>query len=118
MVYKKGKKNKLKVEDKVQAKPELVKWYVEHLNELNLVPGHTELMEKDYGDVANWLSHYLTKKMPVGKVLAYGAADIEPSKEDPNKWVDAKDLNNVYVEFKMRYGKYRTYVSERSLKKV
>jgi hypothetical protein len=118
MTDKKGKKNKLKIGDKVQATQNLVSYYVTHLNENFLVPSKTEFKEESYPDIANWLSAHLTKKLPKGKVIGYGATACYPSKKDSNKWEDKKDELNVCVEFKMRYGKYRAYYSENNLKRI
>jgi hypothetical protein len=120
MNFIKRKNNKLKIGDRVQARPELVGWYVSHMNENWKVGGATEIKPDAYADVAGWLSAHLTEKMPVGKVVGYGSRAAGPiNNGDPaSKWVELDNESCVRIDFKLRYGKYSTYVHERDVKKV
>jgi hypothetical protein len=116
--YEKGKKNKLKVGDAVQMKPERVKWEVEHMCEMNLVGGKGEFRPKDYAFVAGFLHAEITQKMPKGEVVGYGSTAEGPSKADPNKWVVYDGENCVRVEFRLKYGKCTHYYHERDCVKL
>jgi hypothetical protein len=106
MEFAKGKKNKLNVGDKVEAKPELVLWHATNLCGSYLAGGLGEFQTKDHRDVAGWLSAQITQKMPKGTILSFGSHE------------DDRDLSYIRVEFKTRYGKISTYVSEKDVKKV
>lgn len=116
--YEKGKKNKLKVGDAVQMKPERVKWEVEHMCEMNLVGGKGEFHSKDYAFVAGFLHAEITQKMPKGEVVGYGSTAEGPSKADPNKWVEIDGENCVKVQFRLKYGKYTHFYHERDCVKL
>ena len=113
MEYKKGKKNKLKIGDEVEFTPECVEWFATHLVD-NYSQAHDcyykrEIL-KNLGDIHGWLDAYLSKKMPKGKVIGYGADD------------EIKGFNNVRVRHKFKHGWIEAYYSEvtsvKKLKKV
>jgi hypothetical protein len=114
----KGKKNKLKIGQKVRALPSLVKWHASHLSwSLGLAitedgaydKGQREIPLESMENVYVWSGAYLSGKMPTGVVDRYGAPDND----------DGIDRNNVYVEFTFKTGlgniKYGTYVHERDV---
>jgi hypothetical protein len=114
----KGKKNKLRIGDKVEMTQEQIKFYCENINDLFLASTQTELEATDYASVAGFYHAILTGIMPKGKVLGFGATDSGPESKGSHKWVDLKDQKTVRVTFKLKYGTYSAYFSERYLRKI
>ena len=119
--FERGKKNKLKIGDAVQMKPERVKWEVEHMCEMNLIGGKGEFHPKDYAFVASFLHAELTEKMPKGVVTGYGSTAEGPANngdEDTDKWVEYDGENCIKVEFRFKYSKHTHYYHERDVVKL
>jgi hypothetical protein len=119
---KKGKANKLKIGQKVEASPHLVDWYSGHLSWLfgqdkngkdGYNKGEKEILEESLRDVYAWSNAKLGGLMPHGIVSHYGDydCDIKTGKTLKRK--------NVYVDFifKTEIGdiEYGAYFSESDL---
>lgn len=93
---KKGKKNKLKIGDKVKAKQSLVDYQTSHICTSYSVPGensYDRIIHKDHFQaIYLWLRAKLTGEMPVGTVEHYGMDG------------DGKErgLKCVYIRFKVK----------------
>jgi hypothetical protein len=118
---KKGKKNKLKVGQKVVAKQRLVDWTASHLcwcvgklvkDDSAYDKGQTEIPLESLDYVYMWSGAKLSGKMPTGVVTHYGMADND----------DRIDRKNVYIEFTFKTGlgnlKYGCYVHEKDLELI
>ena len=99
----KGKKNKLKIGQKVKAKQNLVDWFSSHFswsygkkiqNDDSYGEGEKEIGTEDLPKLYIWSWAKLSRKSPVGVVMHYGA-------EDNDEGIDRK---NVCVEFTLRTG--------------
>jgi hypothetical protein len=118
-----GKKNKLKVGQKVRALPQLVDWFASHLTwsygkkasgKDGYGEGEREIRVEDLPQVYVWIHSKLSKKMPIGIVSHFGNSDYSQKSGKPLAgrkcvWIDFK--------FKTELGEatYGTYVSERDL---
>ena len=122
--FSKGKKNRLKVGQKVVARPKLVDWNASHLSwcagkpvrgDSSYNDGQLEIGPEELSFVYIWTNAKLSGKMPVGVVTHYGADD-DTKNSKGEKIVGRK---NVFVEFKVRtsFGnlKYGCYVPETDL---
>lgn len=78
----KGKKNRLKVAQRVRAKQKVVDWHSSHLTwcygRVPLIPGEyspgeKELHVEDLDEVLFWATVKLSEKMPEGLVSHYGS---------------------------------------------
>lgn len=118
---KKGKKNKLKVGQKVRARSSLVDWYSSHLvwsysrapkNSDGYTDGEKEIDVSDLPKIYAWARARLMNKMPVGVVTHYGAHDNDDK-------IDRKNVGVVFT-FKTEMGNitYNTYVQEKDLETV
>lgn len=115
----KGKKNRLKVGQKVKAKLSLAKYYVQHVVESYGVhmEGHSgkEIREQDLPEIYAWIGAHISKTVPVGVVKHYGCEETGAD----NKQTGRKF---VAVEFIFNTGlgpfEYGTYVSEKDLAAV
>lgn len=116
--FTKGKKNRLNINDKVEVKPSVAKWYVEHFNESFLRGSDKEIEAEDYPTLAGWLHAHLTGVMPKGKITGYGSLSYGPAKDKPESWVPIVGQNCVKVEVKLKYGKYTAYFNERDVKRI
>lgn len=109
----KGKKNRIKIGDKVQLKPNYVNYIAGHISSLYKVGD--EIPEGYVREIYHWLRAYTLKAMPYGVVRGYGAKEDD----DTNKTSDRKF---VCVEFSFNGEKkvFRasTYVSEKDLTAV
>jgi hypothetical protein len=123
---KKGKRNRLRVGQKVEAKQQMVDWHASHLSWCAGKPvhgdsaydiGQKEVRIEDLSFVYIWTFAKLSGKMPTGTVVRYGALD--DTYDEDGKILDRK---NVFVEFKVRtaFGvlKYSCYSYESELKKI
>lgn len=116
----KGKTNKLLLNEKVQATPEMVDWYSRHISWCFGTPvkgdsaynkGEKEIAISDFAKVYVWLLAKLSGKLPKGVVSHYG------SEED-----DVRTRKNVYVKFTFETElgpiRYDCYVTEKELKSL
>lgn len=114
----KGKKNKLKIGQKVRAKKDLVDWYSSHfcwsydkkiLNDRSYCEGEKEICLENLPALYIWSWAKLSGQMPEGVITHYGA-------DDNNEGINRK---NVWIVFTLKSGfGYVTdgcYVSEKSL---
>ncbi len=114
----KGKLNRIKVGQKVRAKPSLVDWFASHLSwSYGRKPidasaygiAQNEIGVQDLGKVYAWSGAKLGKEMPVGVVEYYGQRDND----------QGIDRNNVFVTFtfKTQLGSIidKIYVNEKDL---
>lgn len=113
---KRGKRNKLKIGDKVISTKEDVDWNASHLcwsfgrdasSKEGYSEGEREFGIEDLRIVGSHIWYMLSNKQPRGTVLGFGAKDND----------NGIDRNNVYVEFdfKTPFGnfKYGAYKHER-----
>lgn len=101
-----GKKNRLKVGDRVMMTPSALEWFITHLVESYSV--HGEIHKPELPCVGGWIHAHLTETMPTGTVVGYGID------ED-----DHKGYSFVKVEFKLKYGTRSGYHSEKKhLRKI
>lgn len=119
-MYPKGKRNKLKLGDRVKAKQSLVDWCSSHLswsygrktNDPAYSKDEKEISVEDLSSVYLWSLAKLGNKMPRGAVDHYGASDND----------EGVDRNNVYINFtfKTELGnmEYGAYVHEKDLELV
>lgn len=121
----KGRLNKLKVGQRVRAKPSLVDWFSSHLcfsysrclpSDEGYNKGEREIAVEDLDMIYVWSRAKLSGKMPTGVVSHYGGEDLN---EDGKEYANRKC---VWVDFTFRtelgYIKDGTYVSERDLELV
>ena len=112
---KKGKKNKLKVGDKVRAKKTWVDWHSSNIAWLFAAlreDGEREIREQDLSQVYFLCSAKLSGKMPTGVISRYGADDND----------DNISRKNVYVTFTLNTElgdiQYSCYVAEKDLELI
>ncbi len=116
----KGSKNKLLLNEKVQATPDLVNWYARHLcwsfgtpvkGDTAYNPGEKEIQISDLCKVYVWALAQISGKCPKGVVGHYGADDSSNS-----------DRKNVWVRFtfptELGPIRYDCYVNEKDLKSL
>ena len=115
-----GKKNRLKVGQRVTAKSDWLDWHLSHLNWLYGVavnddkaydPGQSEIRVESLSAVFFLIHHHLSNKMPRGIVFGYAAFDDI-----------VKGRKNVRVEFSVKTDlgiiKYTSICSENQLNVV
>lgn len=118
---KKGKKNKLKIGQKVKALPNLVDWHARRLSwsygkkvsdDQSYNEGEKEISLENLRDVYFWTFSYLSGKMPKGVIDHYGSEGND----------DGIDRKSVWVVFtlKTKFGKivHETFVDEKNLEAV
>jgi hypothetical protein len=110
MEFVKGKKNKLKIGDKVELTQECVNYYATHLVDIFSKPHNciygTEILN-GHEEIHGYVDAYITKKMPRGVVVGYGAED------------EIRGYNNVKVKIYFKYKTVESYFSEpRNLRKI
>ncbi len=121
-----GKKNKLRVGNKVKAKPELIDWHVKHLSwcfgsthELDNAysKGEKEIKEENFGQVYLILKAKLSGEMPFGTVTHFGSMD---TCDDTGKLIEGRKCVWVKFKTKTKFGtfNYQAYFSESQLVKV
>lgn len=109
----KGKKNKLKVGQKVKAKPSLIHWHATHLcwslstpapNNSGYDKNDREIEEDNLKDVYVWSRAKLSGEMPFGIVSHYGSEDEFGKKPVWVEFTFKTELGNIplgtYVEEK------------------
>lgn len=106
----KGKKNKLKINDKVEISSNCVAWFANHLVDNYSIKFDSyygrEIELKNLNEIHGWITAFLSKKNPIGKVVGYGSED------------EFKGYNCIRVETKFKHGKISSYLSEKDLKKI
>lgn len=105
MTHTKNKRNKLNIRDRVQMKQKCLQWYAEHASTIYTQLSGGTINPDDFPAVAGILDAAITKKLPTGKVIGYGANDD-------------KEISFVKIEFKLKYGKLTAYFSESDVRKL
>lgn len=118
MSYQKGKKNKLNIGDKVEIKPETIKYMTTNLIDAYSLPDESKYFKREIKgehlpEAGSWIYSYVTKTPLYGKVQGYGATDYN---DKTNKEVPG--LQNIYLVVKGKLCSFTMYISERNVKKV
>jgi hypothetical protein len=80
--FEKGSKNKLDIGDKVQIKRRVVMYNRRELINNYCIPGNKELRDDNINGFHFWLTHYIKGSLPKGRVIGYGADQLNRKGED------------------------------------
>ena len=117
MDNKPGKRNKLKVGDKVEVKRKKFNRMVDQIGSAYIKPATScfdHKIDPEYYVEIQYLLLCKLGKMPLlGRVVGFGGSAYSPNSNRP-----LKDQKCVAVEFESTFGTWYTYLEERDLKKV
>ena len=105
------RKNRLKVGDKIRLKFSQVKEHRQNLIDWYTIPISKELKDRVLNEVHFWITHYLDKTVPQGKVIGYGSDEGTDDRRKDTKFY-------IAVQFTYRKKKIWFYTRERDVVKL